>query len=1601
MLKITKLFTALLQKAMLLCILIAATAHSQVYRHDFGQEEVQHPYTVAPSVLDAGLSGSVWTNTNGQFIDIGGSSGSALSMSSPTGSTTPITSMQLILAVAPGKQLEINSFSFWTKRTPSAAPTWNMSINGSAAGTGAVTTTGASTGLMTLNTPLTGLTGTVTIMLNFVNNPNGAGTVTVDDFTLYGSVTDAAPCTAPTVTSLYPASGPSNTVVNIEGSGFMAGTGTSSVKFNGVDAAGFTVVSDQLIKAIVPASATSGAINIMTNGCQGNSATFTVLATNCPDAPAATEMYISEIYDQKTGNGGMIEIYNPTSVPITFDGNYRLQITDNTGDETPVIVYNLTLTGTIAPGSFHLVAASSPDAAICPTPPQQDSFGVTESFNQSDVITLFKNNTAIDIVNVPAQAGFSMIRKPAAVAPAVAFSADSWDITLHDNSTGNTYCSTLGTHSTNNTTTSVITAQPFSQSVCEDEDAQFTVTINNGAGFSFQWKVLTAAGNWVNVTNGEHYSGANSTTLTIIDTPLEFLANQYYCVATAGSCTLISNAVQLTVSPLPIVIASTTDATCLFPTGSVTFIPSIGEGLTYSKDGLTYQTSPTFTGLFPDEYMFFIRSASGCISTMPVTIDPALEIPDLATVVVVQPGCGSPTGSIEITGPLGLGLSFSINGTDFGSASLFTGLEPGTYTVRVQTLLGCLSPSLEVVLLPVPATPAVATATAVQPTCAIPTGSITVTAPLGGEYTYSINGVDYQGGTTFTGLQPDNYTIYVKNGNSCPSAMATPITINPVTATPAIAEATAAQPTCAVQTGSITITAPLGNNYTYSIDNVNYQSEPLFTGLAPGSYTVYTVINGSCPSITTTSLIIGPVTTTPAVALGTATAQPTCDIATGTITVTEPLGNIYTYSLNNVTFQESPVFTGLAPGSYTIYTSDGSTCASASTAAVVIEPVTATPAIATATAIHPTCNTATGSIVIAAPTGPNYSYSIDNVNYQTSTTFTGLNPGDYTVYVVDNGSCPSSTTTPVTINNAPAAPGPLAVSVTPPTCTAGGIIEVTPVTVPGAGFMYSVNGGTQQAGTTFANLQPGTYTVTAHNNTPGGCNTSSSLITIINPVTPPAAVAIATQQPTCTTATGTIVVSTPAGTNYTYSIDNVNYQESTTFSGLEPGGYTVYVKDNNSCPSSTATPIVINVAPAVPAAANAVATVQPDCATPTGTIKVSSPTGGNYTYSIDNVTYQNTATFTGLSAGEYYIYVKENGGCPSVTTTPITINPVAATPVAATTSHLPADCTSGKGSITVLGPLGTDYSYSLNDVIYQSSPLFTDVAPGSYTVYTVYNGSCPSATTNSVIIDPVTPTPQIATIGAITQPTCGTPTGSFEILAPVGNDITYSIDNITYQSDRTFTGLTPGSSYTVYVRDGSSCPSATASPVVINQVSTVVPQITSVQGCTESVFGKAYTIVVTPSNSSFDAATATYEWRTEQGALIGSNEGTLNVTEYLESWASNAEFPMNFTLEITTAGGCSDTFTFTVDETLCGIPKGISPNNDGKNDNFSLIGMNVSKVSIFNRYGKEVFSKSNYRNEWFGQGDNGDELPSGTYYYVIEGRNNSQTGWVYINREEN
>jgi len=84
------------------------------------------------------------------------------------------------------------------------------------------------------------------------------------------------------------------------------------------------------------------------------------------------------------------------------------------------------------------------------------------------------------------------------------------------------------------------------------------------------------------------------------------------------------------------------------------------------------------------------------------------------------------------------------------------------------------------------------------------------------------------------------------------------------------------------------------------------------------------------------------------------------------------------------------------------------------------------------------------------------------------------------------------------------------------------------------------------------------------------------------------------------------------------------------------------------------------------------------------------------------------------------------------------------------------------------------------------------------------------------------------------------------------------------------------------------------------------------------------------------------------------------------------------------------------------IPNTFSPNGDGRNDYWdidALITYPESLMLVFDRYGQQVFRSVGYANPWDGK-YNGQPVPIGTYYYVLDLKNNTPkiSGWVLVVR---
>ena len=970
----------------LLSFLLPVVTNAQVYKHEFDTAPTSgNPtYNVAPTILDGNLSNSIWTNSLGDWTSFTRGTGRAIGLTDSSGN--PV--ITLTFTVAPQKQLEITAFDFWRQRSNTGAQNWSLAINGTAVGNGSVPTSGAAIGNTPVSTAVAGLTGNVTVTLT-LSGASSSGTFRLDDFTLFGTVTST--CTAPVISSVLPVSGPVGTVVTINGSGFSAGTGTSSVLFNGVAASSFTVVSDTQIKAVAPVSAT-GTIKVTTNNCTGESTfSYTYLTNSCPGVGTATDLFISEIYDDQAGEGGAVEFYNGTAATIDLS-QYTLERYGNIGDATPVSTF--TLSGMLAPGQIYIATRSNGLTCTVTTPLRGE---LPEGFNDNDEFKLLKNGSLIDRVEMPNNRGYSMYRLNTAVPlPNPVYNVADWTISNTET------CADLGIYNMPTTPQASITTQPQSTAVCNNSQAVFTAVVQNATGYTYQWKTLDAAGNWVNVTNDATYSGAQTATLTV-NAVNALNGKKYYLEVTSATCTLISNAAQLTVNPGPTLPAfTTTPVTCLIPLSILTVTPT--AGLQFSMDGTNFVTTNVFINLTAGSYTLYVKDINGCINSTPFTIAPAATGPAAPTYTATTLTCNNPTATITVD-PVA-GLEYSIDGTNFSSNNIFNGLTANTYTITVRNANGCTN-STPVTIAPAAAGPAVPTYTATALSCTVSTATITVDPVAGLEY--SIDGTNFTTNNVFTGLAANIYTITVRNADGCTNSTS-PFVIAPAPATPAVPTYTATTITCGTTTATITVDPVAGLEY--SIDGINFGNNNVFSGLAANTYTITVRNAAGCTNSVPVTITLGP--STPATPTYTATTL-SCAVATATITVDAVAG--LEYSIDGTNFSSNNVFSNLSANTYTITVRNAAGCTNSTP--VTIAPATPGPAVPVYNVSTINCANDTATINVTPVAG--LEYSLNGGAFTTNPVFSGLNAGNYEVTVKNALGC-TNTTGNITIAPAPALP---------------------------------------------------------------------------------------------------------------------------------------------------------------------------------------------------------------------------------------------------------------------------------------------------------------------------------------------------------------------------------------------------------------------------------------------------------------------------------------------------------------------------------------------------------------------------------------------------
>ncbi|MEP7166037.1 MAG: T9SS type A sorting domain-containing protein [Ferruginibacter sp.] len=271
-------------------------------------------------------------------------------------------------------------------------------------------------------------------------------------------------------------------------------------------------------------------------------------------------------------------------------------------------------------------------------------------------------------------------------------------------------------------------------------------------------------------------------------------------------------------------------------------------------------------------------------------------------------------------------------------------------------------------------------------------------------------------------------------------------------------------------------------------------------------------------------------------------------------------------------------------------------------------------------------------------------------------------------------------------------------------------------------YVFSLDGTSFQSAAIFGNLTSGPYI--AYMKDANGCTATASVTIfqkqfIVSPIAKAASSCIAD---------GSIEIYMTGGLpDYRYSLDNLTYQSSNKFLNLAAGIYTTYVRDHSGCIASKTVTVPQIAAPSVTARYTNSSTCVND-----GTIQANDPTGGvaPFTYSLNGTNFQAGKSFAGLASGTYTLTAKDSKGCLATTSVTIALNQINVTSYAWSAGSCAA--TNGKIQLFLTGGTGP-YTYSLDGVTYQNSPLFNNLMAGTYSGFVKDSKGCVGTKTGIVV----------------------------------------------------------------------------------------------------------------------------------------------------------------------------------------------------------------------------------------------------------------------------
>ena len=827
---------------------------------------------------------------------------------------------------------------------------------------------------------------------------------------------------------------------------------------------------------------------------------------------------------------------------------------------------------------------------------------------------------------------------------------------------------------------------------------------------------------------------------------------------------------------------------------------------------------------------------------------------------------------------------------------------------------------------------------------------------------------------TITNLQPGTYSITVTDINQCIAIDS--ITIN-ASDGPAII-ITKMDATCGNSDGSASVQIT-GGMSPYDILWSNGEITSTINGLAQGIYSVTVTDNNNC-------VVTGDVTINSenGPTLNITKTDASCDLTNGTATITID-GGATPYIIDWSNGENTLSIQGLIPGLYSVTVTDAAGCQASEMITINSVPG---PNV-TIDVTDANCGQNDGSATAVVSSGlPPFTYLWSNGSLDSS--ITGVIAGQYTVTVTDANDCIDIET--ATINSAG---GPLVeITKTDANCGQSNGSAISNVTLGAIPYKYLWSNGSMDS--SISSVIAGEYTVTVTD--ANGCVVIAT--TTINSTGGPS-VEITIINAICGQSNGSAAAIVTLGAE-PYKFIWSNGSIDSAISGLMAGQYTLTVTDANNCIEIATATINSIGGPSVEITKN-----DAICGSASGTASASI-SGGLDPYVILWSNGATTAEISNLLPGNYQITVTDFQGCITIKSVEIISigNTLTAQSIVTSTS-----CGIDNGTVlltisggvspfqfTINGPSGPLQN---NEVT--SSSLFETLTAGSYSYLILDGNGCSTSGTfilgNSQSVDFV-----ISQQGF----QCAQKSGTLTISAQSGTaPFSFTINNIGQNNTGIFTGLIPGQ-YNIRMTDAQGCSKDSA--FTTNAASNIV----AVDDTIKFDFYSNPVIIDVVSNDQLNGETSVILNSVSQdvfngaGLFIGTllksnNENSMEFYFHGDYDPITKKYTLNYPLEsermdyvicLASCPEACDTGTILmINDATCIDNNGdyvntFTPNGDGQNDvlilpQFPKCKIGHSDFKVFNRWGAPVLSKANYDNNWDGKNDNGEELPGGTYYYVL------------------